>query len=196
VRLRQNWSAASGVRKTIAKKIPARGLTARQFDFTAKLKGWAEFGGVMSDELAALGDGSFVLCNDYQQTAEMAFYTRGQPKTYFAGSYWHDRPGRMTQYDVWPDRDLGPASPLVGKNAIFLGHHSRPFPDLLKAFDRVEGVLTPVERVVDGKPVRAMEHWAVVVPVARQGTVVQEFKYLRCYGFKGLTRPPIETIPR
>jgi hypothetical protein len=39
------------------------------------------------------------MCDDYMQTAETAFYVKGQPRTYYAGSYFTDAK-RFTQYDV------------------------------------------------------------------------------------------------
>lgn len=162
----------------LERRMPKAGLSARKLDFAAKLKGWEELGGRFSQELDALGPGAFVLCDDYQQTAEMAFYVRGQPKTFYAGSHYRRNPKRMTQYDLWPDRRLAPPNPRVGRNAIYLGHIDRPTPDLLAAFDRVEGVPDPK---------RSGGARAVELAIERRGQTVQTFRYFRCYGFKGMT---------
>ncbi len=171
-------NGSHGFKGWLAKRMPKSGLSARQVDFTAKLKGWRELGARFGDELETLGPGAFILCEDYQQTAELAFYTPGQPKTFYAGSHYAIDPKRMTQYDVWPDRRLQPPNERIGKNAIFLGHTNRTFGELLAAFDRVEGVPDPKggERA-----------WAIELKVERGGVEVQTFRYFRCYGFRGMT---------
>jgi hypothetical protein len=99
----------------------------------------------------------------------MAFYVRVQPKTYYAGSYYESDPKRLTQWDIWPDRRLDVASPLVGCNAVFVGKGG-PLPvDVQRAFDRIEK-LEPI-------------------PVTVRGATVKTFKLWRCYGFKGMHRP-------
>jgi hypothetical protein len=148
--------------------------SARRVDPTARLKGWAEQGGIVSRELAALGPGAFVLCDDYQQTAEMAFYVAGQPKTYYAGSYFTgERRKRHTQYDVWPDRSLDPADNpgLLGRDAVYVGyyHDDDRGKDLRAAFDRVDG-----------------PH---VLDITRGGVKIRTVRLARCYGFKGMARP-------
>jgi undecaprenyl-diphosphatase len=145
----------------------------RKFDPTVKLKGWRQLGERVSRELAQLGasgggnQNAFVLCEDYMQTAEMAFYVRGQPITYCLGPYITDGddPKRRTQYDVWPERSLAQPS-LWGRDAIYVGYMHQ---DLLKAFDRVE-------RLADE------EVW-------RRALKVRRFQVWRCSNFKGLTLP-------
>ena len=70
-----------------------------------ELRGWRSWAIEVSLELRSLGDRPFVLCDDYMQTAETAFYVEGQPTTYYAGSYYADAK-RFTQYDMWPNRRL------------------------------------------------------------------------------------------
>ena len=114
-------------------------------DPLARLRGWRFFGKYVSDQLHEMGPGVFVFCDDYQQTAEMAFYLDGQPKTYCAGPYFSD-PKRLSQYDMWPDRRLDATSPLIGQNAIFIGKGSglTPPDDIKNAFERVEkGTIIP-----------------------------------------------------
>jgi hypothetical protein len=186
--LRESWSQETGVRKAIAKKLPKGELTARQFDFAAKLKGWEEFGRVVSGELDKLGPGSFVLCHDYQQSAELAFYVRGQPKTYYAASHYQNNPGRLTQYDVWPDRDIGPGSPLVGRPAVFVCNTDKAFDDLTNAFDRVVGPAFLKRRRVLWMELMLPTVRAYNFEVREGTTVVRTFRYFLCYGFKGMTR--------
>jgi hypothetical protein len=132
-----------------------------------KLLGWRLLGDHVTRQLQTLGDGAFVLCDDYMQTAETAFYTAGQPKTYCMGSYYV-KAKRYTQYDMWPDRALNQPK-LIGRNAIFVGKGGSDPPDLLAAFERVEKLDE--------------------LPVIVRGVQVKSFKTWRCYGFKGLTRP-------
>lgn len=194
VPLKEPWTKEGGWRATVAKAIPKDPLDAQSVDFTYKLKGWEEAGAAISRELKDLGPGAFALCHDYQQAAALAFYLEGQPPTYAASSYYKVDPGRMTQYDVWPSRNLGPDSPLVGKNAIFLGRHEMPFPDLLAAFERVEGVPSTRMKEVDGKWIEVPIQRAIKVELYQDGLEVRTFRYFRCYGFKGMTRPAAEKV--
>jgi len=136
-------------------------------DLLARLRGWRLLGNHVSDQLDELGPGSFVLCDDYQQVAETAFYTRGQPKTFYAGSYYA-RFKRYTQYDMWPDRRLD-APELKGRNAVFVGKGGPVPPDIAAAFERLE----PLPEL----------------PVVVRGVEIRTFKTWRGYGFKGMTRP-------
>jgi len=189
VPLARAWKEQGGWRKTVAKVLPDDPLDAQKVDFTYKLKGWEEAGDVLSKELAQLGPGAFALCHDYQQAAALAFYLDGQPPTYAASSYYQDEPGRMTQYDIWPDRDLSPRSPLVGRNAIFLGRHDAPFPDLANAFERVEGVTMQKMKQIDGQWAEVPVQRALKIEIVKDGLEVRTFRYFRCYGFKGMNRP-------
>jgi hypothetical protein len=147
------WRAAKG-------KKP---LEFRQADPTAKLKGWKELGARVTREMKGLKE-PFVLCEDYMQTAEMAFYVEKNPKTFCLGPYIEklDDRKRRTQYDVWPDRDLSQPG-LGGRDAIYVGYiHD----DVLKGFASVEEL--PDEEIY------------------RRGQKVRRFKVYRCRDFKGL----------
>jgi hypothetical protein len=136
-------------------------------DGLSRLRGWADLGRRVGAEAAALGDDTFILCDSYMQTALMAFYVPGQPKTFYAGSYFA-RPSRLTQYDLWPDRRLDQPE-LIGRNAVYVGKGG-PMPEPLpSAFERVEKLPE--------------------IPVRTGGVVVETFKVWRCWGFRGLTRP-------
>ena len=188
VPLKAEWAEKGGWRKAVAGVLPAGEISGQQVDFTYKLKGWEEAGDALSAELRTLGPGAFALCHDYQQAGALAFYLDGQPKTYYAASFYATEPGRRTQYDIWVGNDLSPTGPLVGRNAVFLGRHDKPFADLLNAFDRVEGVTIQKPRLIDGQWVTRPEQRAVMLDVVREGTKVRTFRYFRCYGFKGMTR--------
>jgi hypothetical protein len=135
-------------------------------DIIMRLRGWRLLGEHVSADLDALGRDSFVLCDDYMQTAEMAFYVNGQPKTYYAGSYFSDAK-RWTQYDMWPDRRLDNPE-LRGRNAVYVGKGGGLPKDVENAFDRVEKLPE--------------------LPVIVRGVTVRTFKTWRGYGFKGMTQ--------
>jgi hypothetical protein len=136
-------------------------------DVVLRLRGWRLLGEHVGAQLDRLGADSIVLCDDYQQTAEMAFYVPGQPKTFYVGSYYAD-PKRHTQYDVWPERRLDDPK-LRGRNAVYVGKGGKPPPDLERAFDRIE----PLPEL----------------PVTVRGETVKTFKTWVGYGFKGMSRP-------
>jgi hypothetical protein len=141
-------------------------LEAREFDFAAKLKGWAELGARVSRELKAPGlVDPIILCEDYKTTAEMAFYVDGHPKTFCIGPYVEkveDRK-RRSQYDVWPDRSLEQPS-LRGRDAIYVGHESDDLPKAFKSVQRLEDV----------------EIW-------RRGQKTRRFRLFLCKDFQGMT---------
>src|SRR5439155_27202230 len=95
------------------------------------------------------------------------FYVDGQPKTYYAGSYYADAK-RFTQYDMWPDRRLDDPK-LIGRDAIYVGKGGAIPPDIVKAFDRIEQLPE--------------------LPVIVRGVMVKTFKTWKGYGFKGMSRP-------
>jgi undecaprenyl-diphosphatase len=144
-------------------------LKIAQIDPEVRLVGWQVLGQHVREELNKLGPGAFVLCDDYQQTAEMAFYVPGQPRTYCAGSYFGKR---LSQYDMWPDRRLDSTSELIGRDAIYLGKGG-PLPqEVSAAFEQVE------------------KRWEL--PIMAGQNTVRTFKLWRCRGFRGMNRPPGE----
>jgi hypothetical protein len=147
-------------------KLARTQMTFRRLDPTAKLKGWKELGARVTREMEGLKD-PFVLCEEYMQTAEMAFYVEGQPKTYCVGAYVKDVKDRRrrTQYDVWPDRDLSQPH-LRGRDAIYVGFMNDT---VREAFESVEAL--PEEQVI------------------RHGGLVRKTRLYRCRGFRGLTMP-------
>jgi 4-amino-4-deoxy-L-arabinose transferase-like glycosyltransferase len=170
---RVNRAVARGV--TDPKKLDDLRVDFRNADPTAKLKGWRELGLRIAAERPKL-DRAFVLCEDYMQTAQTAFYTPGQPtETFCAGPYLRD-PKRRTQYDVWPERSLARPD-LVGRDAIYIGY----LDDERKRIDGREVVV----------PGRVREAFASVEelpeePIIRRGQKVRRFKLYACRGFKGM----------
>jgi 4-amino-4-deoxy-L-arabinose transferase-like glycosyltransferase len=135
-------------------------------DVIYKLRGWQTLGNHLSTELAKHPD-AIILTDDYMQAAEAAFYTNGQPKTYYAGSYYAEAK-RFTQYDMWPDRDLARPE-LKGKTVIFLGKGGPFPPDIQNAFKEVKP-LPDLDIIVRGVKVKTFRTWI-------------------CTNFKGMTRP-------
>ncbi len=154
--------------------IGRKNISPRQWDPTFRLRGWREFGLVISDYLSTLRPGPMIMCEDYQSTAEAAFYVDGQPQTYYVGS-WFAHPSRLSQYDLWPDRRLD-RSDLIGRDAIYYGHEAvtgsgMPPDEFVAAFDSVE-------RLPD-------------LIIYREGLKVREFNLWRCKGFKGMHRTAV-----
>ncbi|MCS7033279.1 MAG: glycosyltransferase family 39 protein [Phycisphaerae bacterium] len=141
--------------------------TVAPVDVLSRLRGLEELGQIVDRLRRQLGDDSLILCDSYQQTALMAFYVPGRPRTFHAGLYFA-RPQRMNQYALWPEMQLDQPH-LVGRNAVYVGKGG-PLPEPLpRAFERVE-------RLPD-------------VPVMVRGVQVTTFKLWKCYGFRGLQRP-------
>lgn len=129
-----------------------------------RVRGWRTLGEAITHQRDMMGeDRTFILCDDYQQTAEAAFYTRGQPRTYCAGPYFGKR---LSQYDMWPDRRLHDNPELLGKDAVYVGKGGSLPKEVEAAFERTER-LRPI-------------------PIIVAGVEVKSFKLWRCYGFKGL----------
>lgn len=154
--------------RTITRPWFGKELSIRRLDPMAKLRGWAELGAFVARQQAVLGPQSFVLCEDYQTTAQMAFYIPGQPVTYYAGSYLRQKTKRHSQYDLWADRSLDPKQnpALLGRNAVFVGYFKQ---ELHETFERVEEVQ--------------------LLDIQRRGAKIRTFRVFRCYGFKGMVRP-------
>jgi 4-amino-4-deoxy-L-arabinose transferase-like glycosyltransferase len=142
------------------------GLPALRLDPTERIKGWAEVGQIASDRREIVGEDALVFAPDYQIASELAFYMRGHPKTFVAGSYFTG-PERepFSQFDVWSDRRLDHPS-LLKCRALYVGAMND---DLRKAFSRIEP-LSPIE-------------------VLRGGLVLRRFQCWACYDFTGMQWP-------
>ncbi|MBC8105446.1 MAG: glycosyltransferase family 39 protein [Anaerolineae bacterium] len=128
-----------------------------------RVRGWRMLGDAITRQRDILGEAeTFILCDDYQQTAEAAFYTRGQPRTYCAGPYFGKR---LSQYDMWPDRRLNDNPDLDGLDAVYVGKGGSLPKEVEAAFERTER-LKPISIIVAGVEVKSFKLW-------------------RCYGFKG-----------
>lgn len=144
-------------------------LTPSNFDLVYKLRGISDpFAKTVWSELQQLPAGSFILCEDYQDASQLEFYVPGQPKTYFVGSYWTNSAlrRRLTQFDLWPDRQLD-SPELLGKDAIYIG---------TTAYEPFKSSFARVEKLSD-------------ITVSRNGMEIRSFPVWRCIGFKGMHRP-------
>lgn len=143
-------------------------LTARA-DPTWRVHGWAEVGQRASDLRDALGPGTLVMAQDYMTAAELAFYVRGQPRTFVAGT-WFTGPDRepFSQYDLWADRrlDVRENPALRGRRFLYLGKMND---DLRGAFESV-------------RPLGAID-------VRRGGIEVRRYDAWACEGFRGMAWP-------
>jgi hypothetical protein len=100
----------------------------------------------------------------------MGFYARGQPRTFYFGSYLRAKTKRQTQFDVWPDRSLDPKDNpgLVGKDAVYVGYFK---PELREAFESVEEL--------------------PLLDIDRRGIKIRSFRVYRCHNFRGFSRPTV-----
>jgi undecaprenyl-diphosphatase len=145
-------------------------FTARHFDPTARLRGWAVLGQKVGAELEKLDPGAFVMSEDYQRSSLMAFYVPGQPVTYCCSSYVNP-PRRTSQFDIWPDRTLIPEeTTLLGKDCVFVGFMDR-WPSTKKAFASVERLPDVIVKA-GGQPITGFQVWV-------------------CRDFKGMRRPVV-----
>ncbi len=169
------YSLAAQVNQTFPRKPGADGqsrprLSPSNFDIVFKLRGIANpFARTVTAQLKQLPPGSFILCEDYQDASQLAFYVQGRPKTYFVGSYWTDSSvrRRRTQFDMWPDRQLDRPE-LIGKDVIYVGT-TMGYAPLAESFETVE-------RLPD-------------VIIERGGMKIRSIGIWRCRGFKGIHRP-------
>jgi 4-amino-4-deoxy-L-arabinose transferase-like glycosyltransferase len=164
------YPLAGWINRTFPRKLGDRPrVVPSNFDVVFKLRGIADpFAKTVSADLAQLPAGSFILCEDYQDASQLAFYVEGQPKTYFVGSYWTDPMvrRRRTQFDMWPDRQLD-RSELIGKDAIYIG--TMAYAPLRQSFEKIEALPDVV--------------------IQRQGLRIRSIQVWRCSGFKGIHRP-------
>ena len=145
----------------------------RNVDPSTRLMGFRELGLHLGGLLKQMQPGAFVVAENYQVAGSAAFYIPGQPKTYYAGSYFADpeRRARYCQYDLWPDRSLEPTNlQLLGKDALYIGYITEDF----------KAAFESVERLAD-------------LRIERNGVFVRRFIVYRCVGFKGLPRPRDKT---
>lgn len=128
-------------------------------DPTNRLVGWDQLGEQVSKVEMAMPttQKTFLFSGEYQITAELAFYVKGQPSVYCANL---DR--RMNQYDLW-----GGFENKKGWNAVYVTYDERKTLDarIKNSFDKVEPPL--------------------IFHVMKKEIVYNDFRIYRCYGFHG-----------
>ncbi len=137
----------------------------QKIDPTMRLVGWKELGHEadriyegMSSERPA-----FVFSDSYQLASELAFYMKGNPKTYCV-----NLGRRMDQYDLWPGFEN-----YAGYNAVLVLYDEREFPqELAGSFAKTE---------------------KIPVAITVKGDKVMKFTAFKCYDFKGIKSRPPET---
>lgn len=117
----------SAVITVISYYPPMTGLPPRM-DPTTKLRGWSPAAKEISTILTTLKDKAFIFSDNFQISAEMAFYVKGNPITYCV-----NLGRRMNQYDLWP----GPER-YRGKNGIFVSNHDSLPEPVARAFESCE----------------------------------------------------------
>ena len=158
-----NWRVTAWINHRFPRKPLPDGqrtvaINAAGIDLEHKMRGIADpFAKSVGDELKNLPVGAFVLCEDYMDASQLAFYLPGQPKTYFAGSYWSDLSvrRRWTQFDIWPDRRLDRPE-LIGRDVIYVG--TMAYRPLRESFDSVEK-LPDITLPVAGQTLRSWTVW-------------------------------------
>jgi undecaprenyl-diphosphatase len=133
-----------------------------RMDPTTRLRGWAELGRAVGDEIARMPDPTrtFLASDRYQVTSELAFYTPGRPP-----AYNFNLGRRLNQYDFWEGPDA-----RRGWSAVYVEEGMRPLDARVRqAFERVD-------------PPRLVE-------TRRGGRVVRTFAVYRAHNFRGAPRP-------
>ncbi len=150
-------------------------------DPTRIMVGWRELGEFVSKFYNPKTD--FIFSTRYQICAEMAFYVKGNPRTYLFSYY-----RRMNQYDLWelkdrklffkwlvgenaPYREVFNWEPLIGKNGIFVTPFPHPPEKVLKSFDKLV--------------------WTKKYDIVWRGKVIYTYYIHYLKGFKGNYEPII-----
>jgi membrane-associated phospholipid phosphatase len=128
-------------------------------DPTTRLVGWNQLGSQVTNVELAMPQPSktFLFSEQYQLTAELAFYVKGQPSVYCVNL---DR--RMNQYDLWPG-----IGNWQGWNAVYVTYDEPKSLDsrIKNSFDKIEPPL--------------------ICHVMKNELVYNRFRIYRCYGFHG-----------
>jgi 4-amino-4-deoxy-L-arabinose transferase-like glycosyltransferase len=130
-------------------------------DPLARLKGWRALARAVEALAAQMPRPPFLLSDRYQISSELAFYVRGQPRTYNV-----NLGRRLNQYDLWDG-----LSTLAGHDAIYVQPESAELPQPLRA---------TFHTCDQGKP----------VIIEELGRELKRFYVFRCLGFSGVPPRP------
>lgn len=113
-----------------------------------RLKGWADLGNKLDELAQGLSNPAkvFYFGDNYDVTAELAFYGPGQPVAYSA-----DFGRRRSQYDLWPGPDAE-GDNHIGWDALYVSTRGRTPEELHTMFDEVTTI--PYSSTHRGKPGR------------------------------------------
>jgi 4-amino-4-deoxy-L-arabinose transferase-like glycosyltransferase len=92
-------------------------------DPLARLKGWRALARAVETLAAKMPRAPFLLSDRYQISSELAFYVKGQPRTYNV-----NLGRRLNQYDLWDGLPT-----LAGQDAIYVQPDSAELPQALRA---------------------------------------------------------------
>lgn len=127
-----------------------------QLNPATRLKGWADLGQELGRIANTLPnpENVFYFGDNYDVTAELAFYAPGQPVAYSA-----DFGRRRSQYDLWPDptgrvldKDQSEGETRKGWDALYVSTRGRTPEELFTMFDEVTTI--PYQSIHRGKPGR------------------------------------------
>lgn len=107
-------------------------------DPSIQFAGWKKLGDTVSTlrtEMAVQGK-YFIVADDCMVSSELAFYVKGNPRTYCAG-----RGEELSQYDLWPGFD-----DMVNYNAIIVLMNDRGLPEVLQEFNECDSRVFDIKR--------------------------------------------------
>lgn len=139
-----------------------------KLDPSSRLRGWEQLGAEVT-RLSGLFHGEtpvFLFSDSYQVASELAFYVKGQPRTYCI-----NLGRRMNQYDLWPDMNTAADAekrsgrPVIHGILVRMGDSGMP-PLVSQAFEKTEKKRFAV---YEGK------------------RLLREYSLFICYNFKGFS---------
>lgn len=160
---------------TVVSHYPAMIRLPLKLDPSARLRGWHELGVEVANAYDALSakqpDKANVLIfsDSYQVASEVAFYTRGHPKTYCVSLG-----RRMNQYDLWPDMNS------AAKEMLQVRQREAP--------DNIRGIFVTIgDEAVPREIASAFARCdRKVFKVYDRGRLLRDYTISACYNFKGL----------
>ncbi|NOX20276.1 MAG: phosphatase PAP2 family protein [Nitrospirae bacterium] len=131
-----------------------------KMDPSSRLRGWHQLGQEVSRIVSDMKKPYFIFSDRYQVTSELAFYVKGNPRTYCV-----NLGRRMNQYDLWPGFHK-----LKGYDAVFVRMGRESLPERLEdVFDRCERKLLTIEE---------------------NGYILRTYSIFVCRNFHGMERKP------
>ncbi|RMG67255.1 MAG: phosphatase PAP2 family protein [Nitrospirae bacterium] len=129
-----------------------------KMDPSARLRGWSPLAGEIDKIAKDLRRPYFIFSDRYQITSELAFYLKGQPRTYCV-----NLGRRMNQYDLWPG-----FYDFKGQDALFVRWGKKALPRrIASSFDECERRLFTVRE---------------------RGYVLRDYSIFICRNFHGMKK--------